>query len=229
MGLQRKLAGAGVGSLKYDLLTAIGLIGLHGTASQQVSMARLSVLVTARYNWARDEISIGQRDMARIWAVNERTAKREVKRLTDMQILGCLRPGVRGRVAAYRLDIGEICTRSRPSWASVGPDFVERMEGFAPSAPTLSFTPPAPPDAVSVPENVPGRWGRVLSHLDTQDRATFETWFSKLELVSDQTPEVHVKASSAFVGRYIETHLGKVLMPVFAAVYGPTARLRISA
>jgi len=56
-------------------------------------MLRLISVVTARYNWRNDELSIGQRDMARLWAVNERTVKREMKRLTEANILWGLGQG----------------------------------------------------------------------------------------------------------------------------------------
>jgi len=78
----RKLTGPQAGSLKYDLLTALSVVGLHGSPTLQCSMLRLSAMVTARYNWRLDEISIGQAELARIWGVNERTVKREMKRLT---------------------------------------------------------------------------------------------------------------------------------------------------
>ena len=44
-------------------------------------MLRLIALITARYNWQRDELSVGQSEMARIWGVHDRTVKREVRRL----------------------------------------------------------------------------------------------------------------------------------------------------
>ncbi len=93
----KRLTGPEAGSLKYDILTALTLLGLHGTATEQTSMMRLIALITARYNWRANELTVGQRDIARMWAVNERTVKREMKRLTDAQILVCKRSGVRGR------------------------------------------------------------------------------------------------------------------------------------
>ena len=97
-----RVTGPGSGVHKYDILTAVAIAGLHGSTTQQVSALRLISLITARYNWQRNELSIGQAEMARLWGVNERTAKREVKRLLAMGLLDVKRAGVRGRVASYR-------------------------------------------------------------------------------------------------------------------------------
>ena len=129
-----RFTGPRAGALKYDLLTALAVAGLSGSPGFQTSMLRLVALVTARYNWARDELTVGQREMARMWSVDERTVKREIKRLTSADILLQLRPGVRGRVAAYRLNIAEIHRLSAPVWERVGPDFSERMVQHNPQA-----------------------------------------------------------------------------------------------
>ena len=114
----KKLTGPQAGSLKYDLLTALGVAGLHGSPTVQTSLMRLSAMVTARYNWRLDEISIGQAELARLWAVNERTVKREMKRLTQDGWIICLRPGVRGRVGAYRLNYSRIYENTQPYWTA---------------------------------------------------------------------------------------------------------------
>ena len=132
----KRYTGPQAGSQKYDLLTALSVAGLSGSPGFQTSMLRLVALVTARYNWGRNELTVGQREMARLWSVDERTVKREIKRLTAASILLQLRPGVRGRVAAYRLNIAEIHRLSAPVWDRVGPDYADRMAQQAP--------PPAP-------------------------------------------------------------------------------------
>jgi len=91
-------------------------------------MLRLIALIMARYNWRNDELSVGQRDMAHMWSVNERTVKREIKRLTEANILICKRAGVRGRVGAHHVNKSEIARLSRPAWQEVGPDFAYRVE-----------------------------------------------------------------------------------------------------
>lgn len=128
----QKMTGPKAGSLKYDLLTALSITGLAGSQTYQASMTRLIALVTARYNWRLDEVSVGQRDIAKIWSVNERTVKREMKRLTESGTLIQLRAGVRGRVGSYRLCYAEIWKQSEFLWKNVGPDYVERMKELAP-------------------------------------------------------------------------------------------------
>jgi len=76
----RRVTGAGAGAVKYDILTALTVTGLNGTGGEAVSMARLIAVITARYNWRLDELSMGQREMAMLWGVGDRTVKREVKR-----------------------------------------------------------------------------------------------------------------------------------------------------
>ena len=83
----KRFTGPQAGSQKYDLLTALAVAGLCGSPGFQTSMLRLIALVTARYNWARDELTVGQREMARMWSVDERTVKRELKRLTTAGVL----------------------------------------------------------------------------------------------------------------------------------------------
>jgi len=116
-----KRVGPKASALKYDLLTALTVTGLHGTPTEQTSCLRLTALITARYNWRLDEVCVGHEALAQMWAVNTRTVKREMKRLMDWGVLLCIRPGVRGRVGAYRLNYARIYELSRPVWAQVGP------------------------------------------------------------------------------------------------------------
>ncbi len=69
------MTGPCAGVVKYDILTALGL---HGVPSAQASMLRLITAIMARCNWRSEEMTVGQRDLARLWGVAERTAKREV-------------------------------------------------------------------------------------------------------------------------------------------------------
>ncbi len=51
--IARRPASYGAAALKYDLLTMMG--------------------VTARYNWRNGEMTVGRREIARLWGVDERT------------------------------------------------------------------------------------------------------------------------------------------------------------
>ena len=102
---QIKRVGPNAGALKYDLLTALSVAGLHGTPTEQTSLMRLTALITARYNWRLEEVSVGQDELARLWAVNLRTVKREMKRLMVAHALQ--------HIAECRFAVGEDNVRSR--------------------------------------------------------------------------------------------------------------------
>lgn len=205
--------GPKAGALKYDLLTALTVMGLHGTPTEQTSLMRLTGLITARYNWRIEEVSAGHRELARLWAVNERTVKREMKRLLDMGVLICIRPGVRGRVGAYRLNYRRIYEASRASWAAVGPDFEDRMIEVSGERTVVkvefSAAVVAKPRLVS--ETPKGTWGAALRRLKSEHPAHFESWFAKL--VQDRVEEqlLVLRAPNGFTSRYIETHFADLL------------------
>ena len=206
----KKLTGPQAGSLKYDLLTALGVAGLHGSPTVQTSLMRLSAMVTARYNWRQDEISIGQAELARMWAVNERTVKREMKRLMQDGWIMCIRPGVRGRVGAYRLNYSRIYENTKPSWAAVGPDFADRMMEMSGARRVVKVdfsaaSPKVVPLSV-VPEGTTG-WPAVARRLQQSHPELYESWFAKLAEGSDVPGELNLKAPNAFVAGYIATHL----------------------
>ena len=124
-----KPVGRGASARKYDLLTAMGAYALSQGKGPQRLVLRLITLVTARYNWARDELAVGQREIARLWSCDERTVKREMAKLRAMGWLIVRRQGVRGRVTEYSLAIDHILEDTRERWDAVGPDFALRMNG----------------------------------------------------------------------------------------------------
>jgi len=220
---QIKHVGPRAGALKYDLLTALSVAGLHGHPTTQTSLMRLTALITARYNWRVEEVSIGHAELARLWAVNDRTVKREMKRLLEMGVLTCVRPGVRGRVGAYRLNYRRIYEMSQPVWAAVGPDFEDRMMEMsgARTVVQVNFQTPVPKPAL-VTETPAGTWGAVRRRLKAEHPAIFESWFAKLvqEACGDHT--LTLRAPNGFVSRYIETHFAtKLAMAVDAEMPTP--------
>lgn len=204
---QLRLTGPGAGPEKYDLLTAMATVGLSGSASLQASMLRLIALVTARYNWSADEVSIGQKEMAKLWSVDERTAKRETKRLIDAGFLELKRRGIRGRVAAYRLCISNIYAVTRTTWDHVGPDYQERMSNRDPEG-----TKAVSSKVVSVDFGGRNRrddtpWERTLNLLEEINPARYASWYAKLKFLGVDEGTVTLQAASAFVHQYIQTHL----------------------
>lgn len=200
-----KLTGPDSASLKYDLLTALTVAGLAGSASMQTSMLRLIAVVTARYNWRLDEMSVGQRDMARMWSVNERTVKREIKRLTNDGVLRCKRAGVRGRVGAYSLNYHRIAELSRPSWALVGHDFQTRMQDRY-AVPIGTVVPIRPNLAVEPQSNSPGTWAAAMAKLSQEAPDIHKAWFAKIAFDGFEAGCLRLIAPSKFIQRYIQTH-----------------------
>lgn len=90
-------------SRKYDLLTAIALGGLAGVAIRETLALRLIALITARYDWTRDKVAVGQEELQRLWSVSRRTVIRDIAELRRLGILVLIEAGRRGRVATYRL------------------------------------------------------------------------------------------------------------------------------
>ncbi len=229
MGANR-LTGPGAGSEKYDVLTAIAVAGLSGSPQQQSTMLRLIALITARYNWAMDELSVGQREMAAMWSVDERTVKREVKRMTTAQLLLQKRAGVRGRVAVYRLNLAQLYSLSEPVWRKVGPDFADRMDQRSPK--------PAPPDAKVVHIDFQARslqkdsgtdgWQRVLSHLHDQSPTSVAAWFSKLQVVTQADDHLALRAPTKFIAQYVQTHLLTMLTGAVHAELGRMVAVEVS-
>lgn len=227
---QHRLTGPEAGVLKYDLLTALNLIALNGSATRQMSMIRLMTLVTARYNWRNDELTVGQRDMARMWATTERTVKREMKRLTDAEILICKRGGVRGRVGAYRLNYHQIADLSEPAWLSVGADFDDRMRDRyrkrtqkVVSLQSYSKT----PQSEMEPERK-GTWGLAMANLAKREPGLFDAWFARLQFLRLENGVLYLRAPSKFIQRYIETHLIKALIDAAEQELGPIDRVDLT-
>jgi hypothetical protein len=222
------LTGPGAGAEKYDLLTAMAVAGLAAGGSLQNSMMRLMALVTARYNWAADEVSIGQRDMAALWAVDERTAKRETKRLLDAGFLELKRPGVRGRVAAYRLGIETIYNQSEARWTNAGRDFRDRMqtraERTAPEPAKVVRVDFGPQPRADQGAEETGPWSAARSALETAHPRQFQAWFAHLRPGALEGDCLTLIAPSRFAAQYIGTHLMTALEAGLAVGYGRRLR-----
>lgn len=211
-----RVTGAGSSATKYDILTALTVAGLNGDGRDQVSMARLTSLITARYNWRIDELSMGQREMASLWGVGDRTVKREIKRWLETGLLIVRRSGVRGRVAAYRLNMSRICDVTEPIWHLVGTDFCERMQRLRPGGDRVIRL-----DKIratqALPECAEG-WDQVRQQLASIFPAQFEAWIAPLA-AHDDGSQIVLEARSAFAAEYVKTHFGRDIVDAIAAVW----------
>ena len=178
----KRAVGRDVSVRKYDLLTSLALLGLSQGKAGSVSMLRLISAITARYNWKADELSVGQTDLARMWCVDLRTVKREIKRLREAELLVLKRAATKGRVSVYSLNQAKIEELSSDKWDLVGSDLGDRMreqirtETIRSEAKVVQF-----PDMMAT-----GPWGRAQRHLATKDPARFNAWFLKLQLSKHQ-------------------------------------------
>ena len=191
--------------VKYDVLTAMGAYALaHGKHEQRLIL-RFITLVVARYNWQRDELAVGQVEIARLWAVEPRTVKREMAKLKAMGWLVVHRQGARGRVTQYGLDLECIRRVTRPQWDAVGPDYALRMEGVPESAkvvPLKARGKIAAPDLSSGTE-----WSLAQGVLHSQDEGAYGAWLSALVRVERAGGRLVLRAPSKFHAAYVQTHL----------------------
>lgn len=206
-----KPVGRGAASRKYDIITAIGAYALaRGKAEQRLAL-RLITLVTARYNWANDELAVGQREIARLWAVDERTVKREMARLRGLGWIAVARQATRGRVTQYRLCIDRLLEETRPAWQAIGPDFALRMDGQD----TTDRVVPLPVrGTVPSPDLTSGsEWALAQAVLHAEDPACYGSWLHALKRVERAGGRLVLAAPSRFHAAYVNMHLvGRILM-----------------
>ncbi len=230
----KRMVGVKASSLKYDLLTALSVAGLHLDARHQISMSRLILLITARYNWRLDEFCVGQRDLARMWNVTERTVKREVKYWLEKRFVICKRQGVRGRVGAYRLNYPEIYKVSGPYWQSVGPDFHERMTETNPVrdakvvAVDFGKAAPVPEEPAIAPVKDQRTWRAACQRMRDLYPAHYQNWIASLQFASDDQETLGLTASNQFVAHYVQTHLMPILIEAVEATIGPRRRITVA-
>ncbi len=224
----KKLTGAQAAVQKYDIITALSVLGLNGSAGDLLTYTRLISLLTARYNWRLDELSTGQAEMARMWGVTPRTVKREIKKLLLADILVCKRQGVKGRVAVYRLNYIQIYRLSEPFWDAVASDYAARMSEKLPQGSDnvvrLSFDASEPPAKI---ETNSREWQAICTRLMAEDRSRFTAWYAKLDFIGHTNGVVQVKAQGSFVAQYVKTHLTERLMHELEMEFGPNIRLEI--
>ena len=192
---------------KYDLLTALGVYALSQDKSLQRRVLRLMTLITARYNWQRDELSVGQREIARMWFVDERTVKREMAQLRAMGWLVVRRQGARGRVTEYSLDFSQIEADTQPVWGEVGTDFQHRMQGL-PEVDQQVVPLPLRGSDVPPPDLSQGtEWVLAQSVLHREDPALYGAWFRALTRTGRAGGRLLLKAPSRVHAAYVQTHL----------------------
>ncbi|WP_380058839.1 hypothetical protein ACFE33_15200 (plasmid) [Falsihalocynthiibacter sp. SS001] len=202
--------------MKYDFLTALGAFALaEGKASQRMCL-RFMTLITARYNWGRDSLQVGQREIARLWSVDERTVKREMAKLRALGWLVVRRQGARGRVTDYRLDIEAVMKATKPQWQAVGPDFEARMQTEKQLDPKV--VPLQAKTTVEAPEITADEWGVAKAILHREHASIYGAWIQALLRETRDGDVLKLKAPTAFHATYVNQRLRKVILDVCRSV-----------
>ncbi|WP_423205998.1 hypothetical protein E2974_01230 (plasmid) [Paracoccus yeei] len=210
---------------KYDILSAMMAHALAGDKHRQRLVLRLMALITSRYNWQRDELTVGQREIARLWSVDERTVKREMARLRAMGWIAVRQPGARGRVSVLGLELERIWLDTRPEWENIGPDFVARVAGQGAGADNVVPLRPARP----VLPRGEGLWAQACARLAEEDRTLFESWFAALSEAAVEDGCLTLLAPSRFHASYVQTHLAERLATAVRRSDGTVQRVRVIA
>ncbi|SEO09301.1 DnaA N-terminal domain-containing protein [Paracoccus alcaliphilus] len=216
--------GRDAGSKKYDILSAMMAHALAGDKHRQRQIMRLMALITARYNWQRNELSVGQREIARLWCVDERTVKREMARFRALGWLEIKRQGARGRVSVLELDLDRIMLDTKAEWPNIGEDFVSRVGGATPAAPADNTVVPFRRLSVEPGE---GLWAAMRHHLRQEDAALFDAWFAGLADEGIEGGCLTLTAPTRFHATYIQTHLQDRLIIAARRCGTVISRLRV--
>lgn len=213
-----RVSGPGASAIKYDILTALLVMAARGEAVEARLALRLSLLITARYSWRLGTFAVGQREMARMWGVTERTAKREVAALRAMGWIEIAVPAARGRVAQYRIAMETVLRGTMPHWEAVGPDFAARMAGAPDTAGQgTGNVVPLRRDLPSPPPEDGTSWPAAAERLRAQDPAVYGAWFAGLVPVEAEAGVLTLAAPSRFVADYVRSHFqGRILAAVLA-------------
>lgn len=207
---QRRLAGPGASVRKYDVLTLLAMAGLRDDeaagALSTVLALRLIALITARYNWALDEASVGHEELARLWNVSRRTVIRDLEKLRVAGFLAQSRPARRGRVAAYRLGHDRLTAISQNLRSQMHPDLAGRL--------VADHEPPATPSNVVVafraaetPQSASLRTRLRAALSQTMPEPALMRWFDPLRCEND-AGSVVLTATSCFHADYVERTFG---------------------
>lgn len=212
---QVKAVGVRAAALKYDILTALLSLGLHDKGVDGRLAQRLALIITARFNWRTETFNVGTREIARMWAVTERTAKRDMALMRTRRWIAVHRPPVRGRVTEHRIDLQVVLDSTRPCWPAVGPDFVARMGQGADETPDTNTVVPFPTGAVAPPVPDGTLWSAASTMIYENDPALHAAWFAPLTEVAKDGRKLILSAPTRFAASYIQTHLmGRVLAAV---------------
>ena len=192
-------------SRKYDILSALMAFALSQDKHVQRLVLRVMALITTRYNWQRDELTMGQGEIARLWSVDERTVKREMARLRAQGWLVLKRQGARGRVSVYGMDLNRMLEDTRPAWPLIGEDFVARLDPQPVGQGDSNVVPLRAPVATPVADG--SAWSAAQAWLCQDDAAIYGAWFHALTDAGQEAGCQILAAPTRFHATYVATNL----------------------
>lgn len=215
--LSKQITGPGAAALKYDIISALLVTAARGNAVEARLALRLSLLITARFNWRSGCFTVGQKEMARMWGVTERTAKREIANLRGLGWITVAVPAARGRVAQYRIELNTVLRATMPHWDAIGSDFVARMTN-APTHEVAAETNVVPLRRDIAPPAEDGTgWAGAAQRLQSQDPAIYGAWFAPLKPLDLESGIFTLRAPSRFHASYVRTHFLTRLLAALTA------------
>ncbi len=207
VGLAKKVTGPGASAIKYDILTALLVTAARGDPVEARLSLRLSLLITARFNWRRGTFAVAQKEMARMWGVSERTAKRDMAEMRARRWIVVTVPAARGRVTQYRIELPVVLRETMQHWDAVGPDFAARMaDAPEPEGQGTSNVVPLHGKLEPLPKEDGIGWAAVASRLKAQDPAVYGAWFAPLQLIDLESGVLTLMAPNRFQADYVRTH-----------------------
>ena len=219
--LVAKPVGREAAAKKYDILSALASFALSQDKHKQRQVMRLMSLITSRYNWQRDELSMGQAEIARLWSVDTRTVKREMAKFKALGWLTQKRNGARGRVSVYGMDLEKIIGDTRPAWPNIGPDFVERMSGAPATLVANNIVPFRSGAGEAFGDDL---WGQVCARFSESEPATYATWIAPMVSAGAENGQLNLVAPTRFHATYVMSHLNERLSHLARAV-DPSVRI----
>jgi len=222
-----KPVGRDAATKKYDILSALLAHGLRQDKHRQRLIMRLMALITTRYNWQRDELTMGQTEIAKLWAVDTRTVKRDMAKLRALGWLVEKRGAARGRVAMHWIALDQIMVDTKPAWAAIGPDFVARVQPEAiPDGQGANVVPLRP---VAAPVSDGSLWAEAQRVFHEQDAAGYAAWVEKLEVVEMAEGVLRLIAPSRFHARYVATNLSERLLVILRRIDPSVNKVEVTA
>lgn len=203
-----KATGPRAAALKYDILTALLSLAAHDKGVDGRLAQRLALVITARLSWKTETFCVGIRELGQLWAVTERTAKRELAHMRARDWISVTRAARRGQVTVHRVNIAQVMSATQTCWDAVGPDFAERMgQGGPQPQPDQTVVPFRKPETGAPVLPAGGLWSEVAAYLDQSDPALYRAWLSKLTEVESGAGRLVLAAPSPFIASYVKTHL----------------------